>query len=131
MEVFMGVLFIALLFTAAVSFGFRGERQWGALAAFFIILFLPIWALAIWVPVVGPILYGIAWLDILFFALVFTFLIMAISPDRDKRSRNKDTEISNYQVSGDTSTATKYGVAFWAFLVFIIFAIFLGSARPI
>lgn len=130
MEIILGALIIAALFTLLISFGYEGERTWTGIGLFFLVLFLPIWALALWVPVVGPRWYGVAWFDYIAFALLLTFFILAISPSRYRnRHFEKDmTSVSNSEENyGNEATLRSYSFAFWGFVVFMILAIILGS----
>lgn len=127
MEIFFGVFFIALLVTAIVSFAYRSERSFSALSMFFLLIFFPVWALALWIPAVGPVYYGVAWAEFIFFALIVTFLILAVSsPNHDinKRSLPKSTVATK-----DESAVRSYSAAFWAFIAFMIVAVVLGANR--
>lgn len=131
MEFVLGALVIAALFTLLIAFGYEGERTWPGLGLFFLILFLPIWALALWIPAVGPLWYGVAWLDYIAFALILTFFILAISPNK-YRNRHFERDMTSMSSSdrnyGNEATLRSYSFAFWAFVVFMILAILMGSA---
>lgn len=127
MEIFFGVLFIALIVTAIVSYGHRKERGFGALSMFFLLIFFPVWALALWIPAIGPVFYGIAWAEFIFFALVITFLILAVSSPTD--DINRGTSVSGGVTTRDESAARSYSAAFWAFIAFMIVAVVLGANR--
>lgn len=130
MEIILGILIIAALFTLLISFGYEGERSLTGLGLFFLILFLPIWALALWIPAVGPMWYGVAWLDYIAFALILTFFILAISPAK-YRNRHFQKNITSINRSDETygneATLRSYSFAFWGFIAFVILAIILGS----
>jgi hypothetical protein len=127
MEIFFGVFFIALLVTAIVSFAYRSERSFGALSMFFLLIFFPVWALALWIPAVGPVYYGVAWAEFIFFALIVTFLILAVSsPNHDI---NKGSLPKSTVATKDESAVRSYSAAFWAFIAFMIVAVVLGANR--
>lgn len=127
MEIFFGVFFIALLVTAIVSFAYRSERSFSALSMFFLLIFFPVWALALWIPAVGPVYYGVAWAEFIFFALIVTFLILAVSsPNHDI---NKGSLPKSTVATKDESAVRSYSAAFWAFIAFMIVAVVLGANR--
>ena len=82
MDIFFLALLLALLFTFLIPYNYRGERAPGALFLFFLLLFLPVWAMSLWLPPFGPVFLGIAWLVPLLTTFVILGLIAAGSSGR-------------------------------------------------
>jgi hypothetical protein len=80
--IFLLSLFLTLVFT----YLFKVRGPWGRGWAFLMILFLGMWAAAIWLTPVGPTIYNIYWVPQLFIGLLITLLLAAATPHSGGRT---------------------------------------------
>jgi hypothetical protein len=126
MEVFMGAFFIALVLTALIAFGFEKERDLFSLGMFFMLIFFPIWAMAIWIPATGPVWQGIPWVEFIFIAIIMALFILALSPP----SNRSNSENIEFVTKNNESTIRTYSAVYWVFLGLMVVVIILGFNRP-
>jgi hypothetical protein len=129
----IAALLIALLITSVAALIFRKKGPWGTTWTFFLFLFLALWTVSIYIKNVGPVYWGIAWLPLLFAAVVIALLLVSIIPDanhwRDESlSDSKTSKVSSVKEISDVSRAHSGG--FWVMIVILIIAIVLGMANP-
>src|SRR5688500_557401 len=129
----IAALLIALLITAIAALIFRRRGPWGTTWTFFLFLFLALWTVSIYIKNVGPVYWGIAWLPLLFAAVVIALLLVSIIPDanhwRDESlSDSKTSKVSSVKEIRDVSRTHSGG--FWFMIVILIVAIVLGMANP-
>ncbi|HKZ38510.1 MAG TPA: hypothetical protein VJ184_12710 [Chryseolinea sp.] len=129
----IAALLIALLITAIAALIFRRRGPWGTAWTFFLFLFLALWTVSIYIKTVGPVYWGIAWLPLLFAAVVIALLLVSIIPDanhwRDESlSESKTNQGSSVKEIRDVSRAHSGG--FWLMIIILIIAIVLGMANP-
>ena len=123
-------LFIALIFS--VIFGaFRNHGPWGNFWVFLLILFLGMWAVGLWFTPVGPVWYGVAWLDLLLVGFVLALLLGAAGEKSDRSYiRDQEGEVDLVAESKREPGALRIaGIFFWLFLVAIIISIIIGIIR--
>jgi hypothetical protein len=116
------ILFIALIIAALFAYGFRRRGPWGAFWVFLLFLFLAAWAARLWVTPAGPIVWGVAWLPIVFFVFIIALIIAAASPREDYRVPEA-TPATDREVA---ETGAAFGLFFWILLIFFIIAIVVG-----
>ena len=117
-----GELLFALLlaFVLAIVFalGFGRAGPWGGFLWFFLIIFLGAWAIGLWATPVGPPLWGVSWVPILFGALLLALLLAAIPPYDTSRAPEAPPNMAG--------AAAALGVFFWALLLGLGFVIALA-----
>lgn len=116
----LAALFIALVLVALFSFGFGRPGPWGGFLWFFLVVFLGAWAIGLWAEPVGPAAWGVAWVPILFGALLLALLIAAIPPTGTAPAAAPEPDVGTAAVVG------ALGVFFWALLVGLLLAILLA-----
>ena len=130
---FIAALLIALLITAISALIFRRTGPWGTAWTFFLFLFLALWTVSIYIRNVGPVYWGIAWLPLLFSAVVLALLLVTIIPSanrlRDESFTTTETGNVNPAEKIDTS-GPRSGGLFWILIVILIVAIVVGMVNP-
>ena len=135
MEIFLSALFFAFLFTLILSFTVERDRNPKAMGSFFLLLFLPLWTLALIVPAQGPIFYGAAIIDIFFLALFVFLIIAAATPPHYYRMRRnlRHRDLSSasnknlYPKDEARDSRRALNVFFWGLLVFLGLALIISS----
>ena len=125
---FIIVLFIALFIASIFFYGFRSRGPWGAFWVFLLILFLSAWVGRLWIAPAGPVIWGFAWLPVIFFVLIIALAIAVASPREEERT--VDYEDTRTEVTeGDRQAAAAFGIFFWILLLILIAAIIAGLLR--
>ena len=127
-------LLIALLITAIAALIFRRRGPWGTTWTFFLFLFLALWTVSIYIRNIGPVYWGIAWLPLLFSAVVLALLLVSFIPDANHW---RDESLTDSETTGESSIKKNRGVSrprssgfFWFMIVVLIIAIVVGMANP-
>lgn len=117
------VLVITLVLTAVFAFGFRKQRTWPVVLAFFVILFLATWAVGVWInPETAP--PGVSWVAYLIAGLLFALLLTVLIP----LSRTAGGERANK--SGEKAVAIVFfDLFFWILVIGLIAAIIARYVR--
>ena len=111
---------IGLLLALVLAYGFGRTGPWGSFLWFFLVIFLAAWAVGLWVEPVGPVLWGAAWVPILFGALIVALLVAAIPP-----SETRPAEVAEPQTA---ATAAALGLFFWLMILVLILTIVIAYA---
>lgn len=124
------VIFIALIFSLIFA-ALRNHGPWNNFWLFLIVMFLGLFAVSLWFPPVGPVWYGIAWLDLLLVGLVLALLLGAAGESRDRSYiRNEKGEVDIVAESKRESGAmTLAGILFWVFILALVISIVVGIMR--
>jgi hypothetical protein len=125
--------FIAFALTgiAVVAFGRRGP--WGAAWTFFLFLFLALWIVSIYLPHVGPLYWGIAWIPLIITGVIIALLLATTIPGanewRDESIR--DTETSK-PTPVNTAPKRSSGIShfFWILIIIMVVIIMIGMLNP-
>src|ERR1035437_6890015 len=117
-------LIIALLLTFIFS-ALSGQGPWRALYLFFFIIFLVSWAEQLWVTPFGPVIWGISLLPLIFVAVIFSFLIIALSPPPNPPTTPADNKTVSEPEPEDESVFAM-GMFFWLLIVTLITSIAIG-----
>ena len=118
-----GILFaivIALLVGALFYYVFRTAGPWGSFWTFLLILILAGLAAEIWVEPIGPAMYEVAWIPVLFVILLFAILLAAATPSRSTRNLPPETEA---ELESDVAAI---GGFFWLLLIILAVAVIIG-----
>lgn len=87
------ILIISLLLTVLLARGLRRQRNPSLLMSFFILVFLSLWAGGMWLPAIGPSLWGIDWIPSLLLGLPMALIATAIIPTaRSPRTRTEQAQ---------------------------------------
>ena len=117
-------LLIALVITAVFALGFNNKGPWGTIWAFFLIIFLAVWAATLWFTPHGPFVWGIAWIPVTIVGIVIALIISSAVPPSNRETiqhkRKLDPEVKQ---KGKVST---YSVYFWMVLLLLVIAIIVG-----
>jgi hypothetical protein len=122
---------IAFVLTAAAVLIFKRRGPWGAAWTFFLFLFLALWITSIYLPNVGPMYWGIAWVPIIVVGILLAFLLAAAIPDANEwRDESiQDTETS--RVTDVTTRRSTPGIKwYWILIVIMIMLILVGMINP-
>lgn len=71
---------IALIITVIFFYGFRSRGPWGNFWTFFLVMFLVIWAGALWLTPIGPTWLDVAWVPIIILGIVLAIIMAASTP---------------------------------------------------
>jgi small-conductance mechanosensitive channel len=85
----------------------------------FIILFLGTWVGQIWLPAVGPVHFGVAWIPFIFMNILLVFMILALSSTPARNRKEQEAE-------GPIIVA---GFFFWFFILLLLVALIVGYYR--
>lgn len=115
---FVVALILALLFGAA----FGGRKFWRGFILFFLIIFLVGWSSQLWIMPFGPVWWGVAWLPLIFVAVVFSFLMLAFTPRVNGATESSDK-------NSQKSSGVALGIFFWFLVVMLVTSVALGYYR--
>lgn len=136
------ILIIALVIGAIFYYGLGRRGPYGAFWAFLLILFLAGLAGRFWITPAGPVVWGFAWLPMIFWIFIIALLIAAATPTQDEQidpardqervvSRSdatrsaRDRRTAEDRVEGAGAVAV-FGIFFWILLLLLIMAIIAG-----
>lgn len=122
-------LFLAVVLTLLFSSLFRSSGPWNNFWINAIILFLVLWGVGLWLAPVGPVYYGVAWVDLLVVGLLLALLLAATEEAGRRRYRQYPAgeEVDIVAESKKEAGATAlFGVFFWIFVVFSLVIILAG-----
>ncbi len=137
----IGILILALVIGAIFFYGFGRRDPWGAFWVFLLILFLAGMAGRYWVTAAGPVIWGYAWLPLIFWIFMIALLIGIATPVQDERidaPRDRERIISSSdeqraerdapseQEAEAAGAAAAFGIFFWFILLMLIIAILAG-----
>lgn len=116
----MTALAVGILLTAILAATLPVRRLWRGWLLFFGVVLLAAWAGGVWLPPVGPSMFGIAWMPFLFVGLVIG-LLLAPSVRRGARAAGQ-------QARGDEKVAmeTSFSVLIWVLMIGLAVAILLA-----
>lgn len=122
---FFIALAIAGLVSAAFTLLFGRRGPWASLPIFFLLIFLAAWAGGVWITPIGPSVVGVYWLPFLVVAVLFAFLLAAVTPpERPPQSRLEAWE----QARDMAATALAVETFFWLLLISLVIVILLRYA---
>lgn len=111
------ILLVTLLFAWLFTAPLGRPGPWGGFLWFFLVLLLATWAVAAWVPPVGPVAWGVSWAPILVAALLFALLLAAV-PARPPRTAG--------EAVAEAEATAALGVFFWFLLAGLALVILLS-----
>ena len=116
----MTALAVGILLTAIVAATLPVRRLWRGWLLFFGVVLLAAWAGGVWLPPVGPSMFGIAWMPFLFVGLVIGLLL---APSVRRRAR-----AAGQQARGDGKVPmeTTFSVLIWVLMIGLAVAILLA-----
>lgn len=121
----MGIL-AALIIALLVSLIFSAIYRNGPLSSlliFFLILFMGGMAAQFWIVPFGPVVWGVAWLPLLFIVLIFAFLFS--TPVPFQRNATKADEKNTIAAP----VVLALNIFIWALLVLLLVAVVAGYYR--
>jgi len=110
------IAFLLCLLFVALS---PERRPFRFLFWFFLIIFLSGWAGQLWIFPFGPLVWGVAFLPLIFIAVIVALLIIAISPPMPPIKNDVPENTSVFAL----------GMFFWLLLVILIVSIIVGYYR--
>lgn len=117
----MMVFLVALVFTAIFAAGFRKQRSRASLTGFFLLLLLGTWAIYVWVPPAGWLIYGVAWVQLLLIGLMIALLMAAfISPVAAFDSQTEQRNVAKTE----QASLIAFDIFFWFLLIGLMIIIF-------
>lgn len=136
------ILVIALVIGAIFYYGFGRRGPYGAFWAFLLILFLAGLAGRFWITPAGPVVWGFAWLPLIFWVFIIALLIGAATPTEDEEvdpARDQERIVSrtdatrsarDRRIAEDRAESAGalavFGIFFWILLLLLIIAIIAG-----
>jgi hypothetical protein len=123
---FLFIVAIALLLTALFAGGLRRAGPWEGWWWFFLVVLLGGWVAALWAEPVGPPMWGVAWLPILWLALLFALLLAAAAPPRPPAGTPPPR--SEDEAAAATAMVALSGF-FWVLVIGMAIAILVGYLR--
>ncbi|MDX1667309.1 MAG: hypothetical protein R3350_08770 [Saprospiraceae bacterium] len=122
---FFIAVILALLFSTIL--GNRGP--WNNFWILLLILFLIMWGASLWFNPVGPMWYGVAWLDLVFIGLIVA-LLLAAAGEANARGGTKIAESEEVDLTReakqDRAAITMFGIFFWLFVAALTATIVVG-----
>jgi len=120
----LGILIIALVIGLVFSLIFKVRGPWGSFWTLFIIVLLAVWAADLWLTPAGPVVWDLAWIPLIFVAIVVALLLAAA--ESGTRKPKSSSETLDEVTSVEPDTAIKVSAMFWIILLFLILAILVG-----
>ena len=118
-QIIPSALLISLLLTF-LFFLLSGRGSWRSLFLFFFIIFLVTWTGQFWITPFGPIIWGVSLLPLVFVALIFSLLIIALSTPEKVSSDKKTGTTAEEEYFFET------GMFFWILIVILLTSIVIG-----
>jgi hypothetical protein len=116
--IILATLITAFLLTVLFARSFSNKGPFGGLLLFFLIIFLSTWSGQLWVnPVTEPV-WGVDWGLLIFTAIIFSVMMMALSAPISKPSGG---EPAVSQGAGIT-----IGLFFWVLIILLVVAVASG-----
>lgn len=119
----LGIIVLALLIGLIFYYGFKSRGPWGSFWTFFLVIFFGIWIAALWVNPVGPIYWGVAWLDLIFVGILLALILAAASPLKKKDFEDPEAKVTTERYN---HTGAVVGAFFWIMLLFFVLAVIAG-----
>src|SRR6056297_1118331 len=114
----IGIVLIALIIGSIFYYGFKKTGPWGSFWSFILIIFLGTLFVDAWAEPVGPLWYDVAWVDLIFFGLIFAFFLAAATPvAKPTPEERREIEEAPAETSG---AAAALGIFFWFMLIFFL-----------
>lgn len=120
--------FIAVIFALLFSTLFKNRGPWDNFWAFLLILFLGIWGASLWFAPIGPLWYGVAWVDLFIIGLLLA-LLLAAAGEAGSRYQDypKDKEVDIVAESKrEAGAIALFGIFFWLFMAVLLAIIIIG-----
>lgn len=117
---FIGALILAVIIGAIFFYGLKNTGPWGSLWTFVLVLFLGIWLIALLADPLGPVWYGIAWIDFLLIGLLFALLLAAATPSDVDRRRHRRYYTAPDEEEETAGVAIAVGLWFWLMIFFFL-----------
>ena len=115
-------LAVAALLSLIFAIGFRTRGPWGSILVFFAVIFLSSWAGGLWLPSMGPPLWGVYWIPFLLAGVIIALVLIAtVAPERPK-STVKLVEPGE-QATAAGRARSVLGIFFWILIAALVVAI--------
>ena len=119
----LAILVIAILAPTARYRGTDGRSIW----LFFLpLLFLLIWASAVWLAPIGAPVAGVYWVNFLLPALFLLFLLFALAAAAVPPEDENDPVAAAERGDAATGVAVVFSIFFWALLVMAAIAVIIS-----
>jgi hypothetical protein len=89
---------IAAVLTLVFALGLRRRGPWSSILLFFLVVFLGAWTASVWIPPIGPPMFGVFWVSPLLVALILALLLAAAFPARPRRTRREEINLQKKEV---------------------------------
>ena len=133
----IAAIVLALLITTIAALGFGKSGPWGSRWTFFLILVLALWTVSIYVRTIGPVYWNVAWVPLVFFALVMALLLIVIIPMPDANHWRDESiydsqqrQVTYVKAPARDGTRPPAMGLFWGIVIALIIAIIVGMANP-
>lgn len=116
------VVLISLFLGSIFFYGFGRRGPWGSFWSFLIIIFLGVLLFDVFTEPLGPVWYGVGWIDLMFIGLIFALLLAASSHIGSRRTyRSEETPKDDVEAS-----VIAIGVSFWLLILLFLISIAIG-----
>lgn len=122
----IAALLISSFLTIISVFLLRKRGPWGSAWTLFLVIFLALWAVAIYLAPVGPIYYGVAWAPLIIAGILLTLLLIVSMPGANQW-RDESLE-SDPRPKKEVPVKTSR--LFWVFVFLLAMAIMIGMLNP-
>lgn len=99
----------------------------GSFWTFLLVLIALIWFVAVLADPVGPVWWGVAWIDLLIFGILFALLLAAATPSTG-RSSHKEVNTNSTTEEDVAFAAVALSIWFWVMIFFFFLAAIIIAA---
>ncbi len=115
---------LSLIITFVFAVGFKNKGPWGAIWAFFLLIFLAVWAGSIWVNPAGVEVWGYPIIPVAIIGVVCALIISATAPPDSRETIRHHEELGTNPKKG--LSMNSFSVYFWLVMVTLVLIIVFG-----
>jgi hypothetical protein len=118
-------LLFAVVFVGIFNYALRIRGPWGYAWAMFLVMFLSMWAVAVWFRPVGPDLGGAYWLPAFIVGVLLALLFGAIAPP-ERPTPGTPAKGNEDLVPEERKGVVAMGFFFWGLLIVLLIIILIA-----
>jgi len=115
-------LAVAAVLSLIFAIGFRTRGPWGSIWVFFAVIFLSSWAGGLWLPAMGPPLWGVYWIPFLLAGVIIALVLTATVAPQSPRTTVELVEPAEEATAAGRARSV-LGVFFWILIAALVVAI--------
>ncbi len=121
--------FIAVILAMLFASLLKQKGPWDNFWIFLLVVFFGVWGVSLWFNPIGPLWYGVAWVDLLFVGL-FLALFLSAAGEANNKSKKYRKEVDLVEeAKKDQAALTMFGIFFWLFLGALFTLVVVGAIR--